>query len=131
VNAAGRVVDHADQVQFRPTILQPGVFAGVPLDQFAHSAAARPPLMDLVDALPAGTPQLAFDHPTSHRLPSGVNAVLAGQVFRRQRGTEAPIDIAAQYLQRLLLRLLFQLPVGLPSSQSMHQRAVALAFQAP
>jgi hypothetical protein len=43
--------------------------------------------MDLVDALPADTPQLAFEDPTPHRLASGVNFVLAGQVFRRQRGT--------------------------------------------
>jgi hypothetical protein len=86
--------------------------------------------MDLVDALRSATPQLAFHHPTPHRLPSGVNTVFAGQVFRCQRGTEASIDIAAQYLQRLLLRLLVQLSVGPPSSQSMHQHSVALALQA-
>jgi hypothetical protein len=101
---------------FGPPTLQPGVLAGVPLHQFAHSGAARPPLMDLVDALPAGMPQFAFEHPTPHRLASGMNVVLAGQIFRRQRGSEAPIDFAAQYLQRLLLRLLLQLAVGLPSA---------------
>jgi hypothetical protein len=95
VKAAGSVVDHADQVQLRTTIFQPGVLAGVPLNQFAHAGAARPPRMDLVDNLPADTPQLPFDHPRSHRLPPRVNGVFVGQVFRRQRRAEAPIDIAA------------------------------------
>jgi hypothetical protein len=31
VNAAAGVVDHADQVQLRTAILQPGMLAGVPL----------------------------------------------------------------------------------------------------
>src|SRR5437879_5839662 len=94
VHAAGRIVDPADQVQFRPTILQPSVLAGVPLDQFAHSGAARSPWMNLLHPLPAGTPQLAFDHPRSHRLSPRVNVVFAGPVFRRQSRTETAIDVA-------------------------------------
>jgi len=88
---------------------EPGVLAGVPLHQFAHSGAARPPLMDLVHALPAGMPQLAFEHPTPHRLAFGMNVVLTGQILRRQCGSEAPIALAAQYLRRVLLRLLSRL----------------------
>jgi len=98
VQTAGGIVDHADQVQLRPTILQPGVLAGVPLNHFACSGAARPPRMDLVDALPAGTPQFALDHPRSHRLPPCVNVVFVGQVLRSQCRPETSIDIAAEYL---------------------------------
>jgi hypothetical protein len=50
--------------------------------------------MDLLDSLPAGTPQLAFDHPRSHRLRPNVDVMFAVQVFRRQRWTEAAIDIS-------------------------------------
>ena len=85
--------------------------------------------MDLLDTLPVGAPQLAFDHPAPHRLASCMNVVLAGQVFRCQCRAEAAIDIVAQYLQRLLLDLLVQLAVGGPSSQSMHDGLVALALQ--
>src|SRR5437764_10256918 len=130
MKAAGGVVDHADQVQHRPAILQPGMFAGVPLNQFAYSGPARPPLVDLLDALPAGPPQLAFDHPGPHRLASHTNAVLAGQVLGRQGGPEAAIDLATQYLQRLLLDLFVQFAVGPLPPPSMHQRPVALALEA-
>ena len=89
--------------QLRPAVLQPGVLAGIPLHQFAHSRATRPPLMDLLDALPSGMPQVAFDHPRPHRLASCVNVVFASKVLRRWRWTETAIDIATQYFHRLPL----------------------------
>jgi hypothetical protein len=107
------------------------MLAGVPLDQFAYSGPARPPLVDLLDALPADTPQLAFDHPRPHRLASRMNAVFAGQVFRRQCRAEAAIHLAAQNLQRRLLDLFVQFAVGPLASQSMHQSSVAFALEPP
>jgi hypothetical protein len=76
--------------------------------------------MDRVDPLPAGTPQLAFDHPAPNRLATGMYVVVAGQVLCRQRRTEAVIDFAAQYLHRFLLGLLVQLAVGRPPAQGMY-----------
>jgi hypothetical protein len=86
--------------------------------------------MDLLDALPAGAPQLPFDHPCPHRLASCMDLVFAVQIFRGQRRTEAPIDIAAEYLQRFLFGSLVQPAVGPPPSQSVHQCRVALALEA-
>jgi hypothetical protein len=86
--------------------------------------------MDLVYALPAGTPQLSFDHPRSHRLPPYMNIVLAGQVLRRQRRPEAAIDFAAEYLQRLLLGGFVQLPIRLTAAQGVNQGTVAFALHA-
>ncbi|HEX3748086.1 MAG TPA: hypothetical protein VHW09_29350 [Bryobacteraceae bacterium] len=58
-----------------------------------------------------------------------MNAVFAGQVFRCQRGTEAAVDIPAEYFQRLLLDLLVQLAVGRPAAQAVHDGPVPFALQ--
>jgi hypothetical protein len=126
--AAGGVVDHADQVQLRSPIFQPGVLAGIPLDQFADSRPALPPLVDLLHSLALGAPQFAFDHPLPHRLAPRMNAVFFGQIFRRQSRAEPRVDLPAQYLQRGSLDFFLQLAIGSPTSQRMHDGLVAFGF---
>jgi hypothetical protein len=122
MQAAGGIVDHADQVQFHAPIFQPGMLAGVPLNHFAQARAALPPGMNLLDPLPAGAPQFAFDHPSPNSFAPGMDVVFAVQILRCQGRTKSAINVAAQYLQRLLFDLLVQLAVGPSAPQSVYQR---------
>jgi hypothetical protein len=54
-----------------------------PLNHFAPARAALPPGMNLLDPLPAGAPQFAFDHPSPNSFAPGMDVT----VDLRERGT--------------------------------------------
>src|ERR1051325_2740831 len=53
----GRIVNHRDQIQLLPAPFQPVVLAGIPLHQFAKSAAPWPP--------PCGFPSPSLSSPAT------------------------------------------------------------------
>jgi hypothetical protein len=112
METAGGIVDHADQVQFLATLLQPGVLAGVPLHQFALARSAWPPFVDLLDALLAGSPKLPLDHPTAHRFAADSDAVFLAEILAGQCRSEPAIQVLLQNLQRCFFDLCFRSAVG-------------------
>src|SRR5674476_101665 len=60
---AGRIVNVDEQGALRTTSLEPPVFRPVDLDQFTHTIATMPRLVNRLQTRPAILPQTGHDHP--------------------------------------------------------------------
>jgi pimeloyl-ACP methyl ester carboxylesterase len=114
------IIDHFDQVDPFAATFQPFMGTGVPLHQFAVSFPSLPPLMNFCHSLSARPPQACRPHPLPRRFFAHLDTVLLGQILGGQRWPETLIHISLENLDRLLLLLLVDPPVGAASQSVQH-----------
>jgi hypothetical protein len=123
-DAARGVVDHHHQHGCTAASLKPIVMRAVQLQQLTVVLATRPATTVQL-AAPLSLPQPRRRQPDPQRARRHRQTVLALQAFGRQRGTISGVLLAIK-LQRLLLAVGLDMPIGRPAPQAMHQTHIAL-----
>lgn len=118
----GGVVDHGDQLQLRPAVLQPGELRAIPKHQFAECRPALPPDLHMLAPPTPRSPQPLGGHPLPQRFSTARQRV-GGQVSAGQRGTEVGTALPHSGQDTSLVDL-GDLPIRRPPPQPMQDAPI-------
>src|SRR5450432_681533 len=130
VQRIGGIVDQRHQVHHRwPSILQPRMHAGVPLQQFPAAFPPCPPSMHRPHSRPFRFPQSLADHPFPHCLFAHHQAVLLLHIFGDQGRPKIAV-LSLHQPHHSLPHPLWQPAVRPSTSQPVDHHPVAFALLA-